>query len=132
MSLMLSVAVVPWLGREFGGFIIGFLQKGVIHRFATYNRGKIEALAINDSAVDLVVKNSTHRLHIHALRAEGGLLQAPTTAAMDRRIVETLNAQFEVRFEDLEGQVIFTGTGLHAGFETVGDLDNLIKMVSKG
>jgi hypothetical protein len=132
VSLMLSVAVVPWAGRTFGGFIIGFLHEGVIHRFATYNRGKIESLTINDEAVDLVVKNSTHRLRIHALRVEGGLLQAPTMAAMDRRILETLNARLDVRFEELDGQVIFTGTGLHAGFEAVGDLENLIKMVTKG
>jgi tocopherol cyclase len=132
VSLMLSVAVIPWVGRSFGGFIIGLLHEGLLHRFATYNRGKIEALSINDTAVDLVVKNPTHRLHIRALRVEGGLLQAPTTVEMDRRIIETLNAQLEVRLEDLAGRVLYSGTGRHAGLETVGDLDHLIKMVKKG
>jgi hypothetical protein len=131
VSLMLSVAVVPWSGRSFGGFIIGFLHDGVIHCFATYNRAKIETLAINDTAVDLVVKNRTHRLHIRALRVAGGLLHAPTSVAMDRRIVETLDARLEVQFEDLDGRVIFRGTGQHAGLETVGDLDRLIKLVSR-
>ena len=132
VSLMLSVAVIPWLGRSFGGFIIGFLHQGVIHRFATYNRGKFEALSINDTVVSLVVRNATHRLSMRALRVEGGLLQAPTTVAMNRRILETLDAQLEVRFEDLAGRVLFEGTGHHAGLETVGDLEKLVKIVLKG
>jgi tocopherol cyclase len=132
VSLMLSVAVIPWVGRSFGGFIIGLLHEGVLHRFATYNRGEIEVLSIEDTHVDLVVKNPTHRLHIRALRVEGGLLQAPTAVEMDRRIIETLNARFELRLEDLDGRVVFAGTGRHAGLETVGDLDQLIKMILKG
>ena len=132
VSLMLSVAVIPWVGQSFGGFIIGLLHEGQLHRFATYNRGKIEALSIEDTHVDLVVKNPTHRLRIRALRVEGGLLQAPTSVEMDRRIIETLNAQLEVRLEDLDGRALYSDTGRHAGLETVGDLDYLIKMVSKG
>lgn len=131
VSLMLSVAVIPWVGWSFGGFIIGFLHEGVIHRFATYNRSKIEALSLDDQAVELVVKNPTHRLYIRALRGRGGLLQAPTTVEMDRRIIETLDAQLEVRFEKLGGQLLFSGTGRHAGLETVGDLENLVKMILK-
>ena len=132
VSLMLSVAVIPWVGRSFGGFIIGLLHEGVLHRFATYKRGKIETLSIEDTHVDLVVKNSTHRLHIRALRVEGGLLQAPTTVEMDRRIIETLNAQLEIQLEDLDGRLLYSGTGRHAGLETVGDLDHLIKIIIKG
>jgi tocopherol cyclase len=103
VSLMVSVAVIPWVGRSFGGFIIGFLHDGVIHRFATYNGGKIEQLSIEDDAVNLVVRNRTRRLSIRALRVRGGLLQAPTMVEMDRRIIETLDAQMQVRFEDRSG-----------------------------
>lgn len=129
VSLMLSVAVIPWVGRSFGGFIIGFLHDGVIHRFATYNRSKIETFSVADSAVELVVRNADHRLHVRASRAEGGILQAPTTAAMDRRIIETLDAHLAVRFEDRSGRVIFGGSGRHAGLEAVGDLATLKKML---
>jgi tocopherol cyclase len=132
VSLMVSVAVIPWVGRSFGGFIIGFLHDGVIHRFATYNGGKIEQLSIEDDAVNLVVRNRTRRLSIRALRVRGGLLQAPTMVEMDRRIIETLDAQMQVRFEDRSGRVLFEGTGQHAGLETVGELDKLVRMVTKG
>lgn len=128
-SLMLSVAVVPWLWWSFAGFVIGFLYDGVIHRFATYNRSKIETLSVKDTTVDLVVRNARHRLRIRALRAEGGLLQAPTLVEMDRRIIETLNASLEIQFEDLAGKVLYRGIGQHAGLETVGDLEHLVGMV---
>lgn len=129
VSLMVSVAVIPWIGRSFAGFIIGLLHEGEIHRFATYNRSQIERLSIYDTEVSLVVINPKHRLRIRALRVEGGLLQAPTMVEMDRRIIETLDAQLEVSFEDHKGDVIFSGTGRHAGLETVGDLERLIRMV---
>ena len=132
VSLMVSVAVIPWLGRSFAGFIIGLLHEGRIYRFATYNRSQIERLSIYDAEVSLVVINPKHRLRIRASRVEGGLLQAPTMVEMDRRIIETLNAQLEVSFENHKGEVIFSGTGRHAGLETVGDLDRLIRMAQKG
>lgn len=129
VSLMMSVAVIPWLGKYFGGFIIGFLHDGRLHRFATYNGSKIEALILRDHDVEVTVVNREYRLRVNALRSGGGLLQAPTHSAMDRRIIETLNASIHVVFEDLKGTVLFQGTGQHAGLETEGDLGNLVKMI---
>ena len=129
VSLMISVAVIPWLGRSFGGFIIGLLHDSKIHRFATYNGSKIESLDLLDHEVRLVVANRSHRLRVTAERTGGGLLQAPTHSAMDRRIIETLNARMHVVFEDLSGAVIFEGSGKHAGLETEGDLAKLVDMI---
>lgn len=128
VSLMVSLAVIPWLGQSFGGFIIGFLFENELHRFATYNRSKVEKLAVEDENIHIVVRNTSHRLRIRALRKGGGLLQAPTNIAMDRRILETLNAEFSLQFETLSGQVLYHGSGVHAGLETVGDLEMLLKM----
>jgi tocopherol cyclase len=129
VSLMISVAVIPWLGQSFAGFIIGFLFEGKIHRFATYNRSKIEEIRLDDKHVDIVVRNSKHRLKIRAIREEGGLLQAPTEIAMDRRILETLNASLEIQFETLDGELLYQSVGQHAGLEIVGDLEQLIDLV---
>ena len=123
---MLSVAVVPWMGQSFGGFIIGLLFDGKIHLFATYNRSKIEALTLTDETAALTAANRTHRLKIIAHRSGGGLLQAPTHIAMDRRIIETLNARIHINFEDKYANPLYTGTGRLAGLETVGDLDHLL------
>jgi len=129
ISLMLSVAVIPWLGSSFGGFIMGLLYQGEILRFATYNRSKIEQISIDDQAVTIVVRNANYRLEIQALKAGGGLLHAPTKVEMGRRILETLNAKISIRLANLEGNILYEGTGENSGLEIVGDLDQLLEMV---
>jgi hypothetical protein len=65
---------------------------------------------------------------LHLSRASGGLLQAPTGVDMDRRIAESLSATVAVRLLDLdcpEPQVVFEGSGRHAGLEAAGDLSRL-------
>ena len=128
-SLMLSVAVIPWLGRSFGGFIVGFLYNGELHRFTTYNGAKIEEMAVADSTVRLTFRNRTHRLRVRARQEAGGLLQAPTVVSMERRILESLNARFSIQFEDLRGNVLYQSEGEHAGLEVVGDQEELIDRV---
>ncbi len=132
ISLMVSAAVIPWLGWSFAGFIVGFLFEGTIHRFATYNRSKIEEILLDDNIFHMTLKNSSHRLKISAVKEKGGLLQAPTKIAMDRRILETLNAKFTVQFETLDGALLYQGVGKHAGLETVGDLDQLLGKIKDG
>ncbi len=129
VSLMLSVAVIPWLGRSFGGFIVGFYFDGQLHRFTTYNGGKIEEMVIEDNWVRLTFRNRTHRLKVEARQNAGGLLQAPTTVEMERRILESLNACFRVKFETLAGQVLYQSIGENAGLEVVGDQEALIQRV---
>lgn len=131
VSLMLSVAVIPWLGRSFGGFIVGLLCGGRLYRFATYNQSRIESLIVDEGQVNLVVRNSRHRLRVQAQRREGVRLQAPTLVEMDRRIVESIDATLHIQFEDLDGKIIFSGLGRHAGLETVGDLGGLMGMLRR-
>jgi hypothetical protein len=128
-SLMLSVAVIPWLGRSFGGFIVGFLYDGEHHRFTTYNGAKIEEMTVADSIVRLTFRNRTHRLRVTARQEAGGLLQAPTVVSMERRILESLNARFSIQFEDLRGNVLYRSEGEYAGLEVVGDQVELINRV---
>lgn len=130
VSLMLSLAIIPWLGGSFGGHVIGLLYDGRIHRFATYNRSKVDEVRIEDSEIYISVHNQSHRLSIRAKRKRGVILQAPTSIEMDRRIIETLDARLEIQLETLEGRLIFEGVGLHAGLEAVGDLDLLIEKVT--
>lgn len=128
-SIMISIAVVPWLGLTFPGFIIGFLHAGKLHRFSTYNGSRIETLRLQDNEVFLIVKNFSHRLSIRANRASGGLLQAPTLIEMDRRISESLDANLHVILEDHRREEIFNEIGVHSGLEIVGDLERLANMV---
>ena len=131
VSVTFSVAVIPWLGLSFTGFIIGFLHDGVLHRFTTYLNARIEELICDDKEITLVIKNKLHRLHIHALRRKGGILQAPTLNEMDRRIIETINSSVEICFETINGELIYEGVGRHAGLEVVGDLKKLLLMTRR-
>jgi len=127
-SLTASVAIIPWLRGAFPGFIVGLWHEGILYRFATYTGARIEALDLSDEAVTWIIHDRHYRLEMRAIRAEGGLLQAPTTIDMGRRIAETLTACVETALYSLQGgqpRPIFQGTGHHAGLEAVGDLDRL-------
>jgi len=121
-----SVAIIPWVGNSFKGFIVGFWLDGELYRFTTYRNSKIESLEITDSHVVWVLRNRTHRLRINARRAQGGLLRGPTPLDMGARVMETLSASIDVRLETLQGDLVFDGTGENAGLEVVGDLQRLL------
>ncbi len=131
ISLTASVAIIPWMGNAFAGFIVGLWQDGRLHRFATYANSRILELAVDDQHVRWVMRNRTHRLEILATRSAGGLLLAPTPTGMGRRIAETLSAVISVRLVHLKtGEVEFEGTGKFAGLEAVGELDRLQEMTN--
>lgn len=121
-----SVAIIPWLGNSFKGFIVGFWLDGKLYRFTTYRNSKIESLEISDDHVVWVIRNRTHRLRLNACRAQGGLLRGPTPQDMGKRVIETLSASVDVRLETLRGDVLFESTGENAGLEVVGDLQRLL------
>jgi tocopherol cyclase len=130
-SLTASVAIIPWVRRSFPGFIIGLWHAGHLYRFATYTGARIERLDVADEQVSWVVRNRRYRLEMRATRPAGGLLQAPTTVDMGRRIAETLDAEVAVALYGLEGdaaRLLFHGVGRHAGLEAVGDLARLRAM----
>jgi tocopherol cyclase len=127
-SVTASVAIIPWLGNAFRGFIIGFWHQGVLHRFATYNNAKIEALSVDDEHVYWRVRNHSHQLEMIATRTEGGLLHEPTRSNMLQRVEETMTAVLEVRLLDVKGNEIFQQKSRNAALEVQGDLSRLLKM----
>jgi tocopherol cyclase len=122
-----SVAIIPWLGSAFRGFIVGLWVEGKLYRFATYSGARLESLKIFDEHVEWVLRDSRYRLNLTASRARGGLLRGPTRLDMGQRVLETLNATVSVRLETLQGKVIFEGIGRHAGLEVMGDLPRLLQ-----
>jgi tocopherol cyclase len=130
-SLTASVAIISWVRRSFPGFIIGLWHDGALYRFATYTGARIERLDITDERIVWIVRDSHYRLEMEAVRTEGGLLQAPTSVDMGRRIAETLSATVQVSLykdSDRASQLIVHDTGRHASLEAVGDLETLRAM----
>jgi hypothetical protein len=127
-SFVASIAIVPWLFSAFPGFIIGLWHDGSLHRFATYTRAETEHLRITDDLVEWRVSDRSRVLTITARRARGGLLYGPTRQQMGDRVGETMLSNITLSLRSREGEVIFEGTGRHAGLELHGDLDRLLAM----
>ncbi len=126
-SLTTSVAIIPWLTGAFPGFITGFLLEGKLYRFATYTGAKIRHLRVTDNAIEWVVKKKSLMLEMHITKSIGGILQAPTTLNMDRRISETMLGKVQLRLTS-KNILIFEGSGFNAGVEAAGKLDKLINL----
>ena len=128
-SLSISIADIPWGRHNFVGFLCGFLLDGHLHRFTTYTGAKISHLSVSENSIQFGLWDKTKRLMVTAYRAQGFKLQAPTTAQMDRRIMETLSATIDITFEKKNKNgwnEIFSGKGRFAGLEVVGDTNTLI------
>lgn len=120
-----SVALILWLGSTFRGFIVGLWHEGKLYHFATCTGAHTEQLAMTDTHVTWVMRDRHRRLELVAERAEGGLILGPTRTEMGKRVHETLRASVHVRLTR-GAQVLFEGTGRHAGLEAHGDLERLL------
>lgn len=132
-SFMLSVARIPWIQSTFTGFLGFWLHEGKILSFATYTGARLKLLEYDELHTSLVVKGKKHTFHIMAAkspekkaRSTGtGNLKAPMLGNMDRIIHESLDSQILLTINDKKGNTVFKGTGRNAGFEMVGDLEEL-------
>lgn len=120
VSLMASVARIPWLGTTFVGYIVGFLHEGKLYRFATYTGAQMKA-SIKNNTVYLSFKDRQHRLEIETERTDGGNLISPINGDMVGKVNESM--QSEVKVTLYKGTtVIFEGTGRNAGMEVAGEV----------
>ena len=125
-SLTASIAIIPWMGRSFTGFIVGLWHAGMLYRFATYTGARVERLETKENHVDWVVRDRRHRLEMHAQRTQAAVLRGPTGLDMGGRVPESLQATVEVRLSTTSGDgTIFEDTGRNAGLEVVGELQAL-------
>ena len=124
--LTASAAIIPWGQHSFNGFIAGLWIEDHLYRFATYTGAHLEEYHVSDHEAWMILVDHSYRLELTARRAEGGILQAPTTTQMNRRITETLSACIQVKLTKRKSgrwQTIFSDEGKWAGLEVVGKLD---------
>jgi tocopherol cyclase len=119
ISLIASVAHIPFLGMHFIGYIVGFWFKGKLHRFATYTGAKMKAQLI-DNQVSLSFKDSQYQLDINATKAGTGNLISPIQGEMTGKVSESLQAIIHIRFFE-RGTLVFEGDGRNAGLEVAGE-----------
>jgi hypothetical protein len=127
-SLIGSVAVIPWIGRPFRGYIVGLKHGGKLHRWTTYNGTKELELKITDSHIKWRLQSPDGVLELSADRVRGGLLHAPIRTEMHQRVDETLDAVIHIKHTDAAGNVLLEGKGLVGAMEVHGDLDRLLSI----
>lgn len=125
-SLIGSVAIIPWIGRPFRGYIVGLKHSGKLHRWTTYNGAKEIELTITDTHVQWQLSSKDGQLTLSADRVRGGLLHAPIRTEMHQRVDETLDAVIHVKHTDRDGRVLLEGKGLVGAMEVHGDLQRLL------
>lgn len=129
ISLMASVAKIPWLTGAFRGFIIGLLFNERLYRFTTYTGAKLHHLKLNDTQLQLTVSNRNFLLKIEAIRRKGGLLHAPYQMNMLQRISESLDSEVKIELfqaGNSTNNLIFRGNGKPAGLDINGKLEDII------
>ena len=125
-SLIGSVAIIPWIGRPFRGYIVGLKHSGRLHRWTTYNGAKELELTITDTHVQWQLSSKDGQLTLSADRVRGGLLPAPIRTEMHQRVDETLDAVIHIKHTDRDGRVLLEGKGLVGAMEVHGDLQRLL------
>jgi hypothetical protein len=134
VSLVASIAVIPWRRTQFRGFIVGVRMPGpdgqpVLFRFATYTHARTTSLTVDDDHVRWSLRSrSGMTLDLTAERRRGGLLHAPVRTEMHRRVEETLDARIQVTLSDHEGRLLLDDFGEVGGLEVHGDLATLLAM----
>ena len=72
VSLFVSVAKIPWLGKFFIGFIAFVYFNGKYYKFATYNGSKLTKLNHTENSLTIELKNSDYKLTVLATYRNSG------------------------------------------------------------
>lgn len=129
LSVMLSVARVPWLRSAFTGVIAGVLHEGRLLRFATYTGARIEDCIVGEGSARVVIADDTHRLTVSLSGASPGTLRSPVMGDMVGTTYETLSGVMHATLERLDGrhaEIVVDARSQRAAFETM-DAENLLR-----
>ena len=117
VSLMFSLARIPWLRWSFPGFLSFIRIKDKMLLFATYTHAKIIELSYARDSLKAVVEDKRHKLELNAVHSGKGILKAPKNGLMDREILESITAVVQVRLSDRSGNILYEGEGVNTGLE---------------
>jgi tocopherol cyclase len=82
LSLMVSIAKVPFVKSHFMGFVVALWYHGKTYGFATYTGAKIRELKIKPNSVRTAIEDRLYRMEIEARKSKSGVLMAPASGIM--------------------------------------------------
>jgi hypothetical protein len=127
ISIKLSIANIPWIGRSFVGFIGGLWLKDRLIKFTTYNKSIMLKSEININHVFIILQNPGYRLEISVNRDEATSLASPVMGLMDGRIDESMSAEIHVKLlEKKSGHIVFQDNGKNTALEVAGKIQKLV------
>lgn len=126
-SIMISVAVIPWLGSSFIGHLAVFLHKDKLINLSTYAGGKITHLSRKPNMVLIKIESRMYRLEIEASQGEAVDLKSPEKGVMTGKTVESLSSQINLNLFDKKSRtLVYSGETFGAGLEIM-DLEDRIR-----
>lgn len=116
LSIMASVAHIPWLGSYFIGFLAVVSFQGFLKIFTTYTRAKMH-LKLGQDSVKMDFWDRNDRLQIVARQEEGADLKSPQHGAMTGKVNESMQATHQVLLQLNDRKIRANGTtaGLEVG-----------------
>lgn len=117
VSVMISIAKIPWRGSFFIGFISFISIDGRTEILATYNGAKVVKLnRLDSNNTRVIISKSPLTLSVVINKQGAGTLKAPVKGLMSSVIKESLNSEvfLELRNGD---KIIFSGAGVRTGYE---------------
>jgi tocopherol cyclase len=131
VSLMVSMAVIPWLHSSFVGHLAIFLHRGEVINLSTYGGGKVTRLEKMDTGVSMRVENKRYSLDIWADSGRFVDLKSPKMGVMKGRTAESLRGSIKVSvFDKKEKSTLFSGSSTGLGLEIMDDEGELKKGVT--
>ena len=117
VSVMISIAKIPWRGSFFMGFISFISINGRTEILATYNHAKIIKLRRLDSnKTEVIIRKDSLNLSVVITKEGAGTLKAPLKGLMSNVIKESLNSGILLELKD-GNRILYSGNGVRAGYE---------------
>jgi tocopherol cyclase len=129
VSVMVSVAHIPWKKRTFRGFLVGLLMEGRFIRLTTYTGAVIGHLSVSDHEVSMTCHDRRIQLELKAKRRAGGTLYGPDGIQMHQHVSESLCSDVSLTVRE-RNQILLQSIGHPAALEVHGPLNKLLDPVS--
>lgn len=124
VSLLASIAHIPWMGNYFVGFLVGFYLDDELYQFTTHNGANISTM-MDEDKVYMTCSRKDTTLSIIATKAPGADLVSPISGGMRGKVNESISAKIQVVLSRA-GKVMYEGVGQHSGMEIGGEIDVLL------
>lgn len=125
ISFVASIAKMPYLGRNFSGFLAGFLLQDKLYLFSKYNRSKLKNLSINKNIVSFKITRKNISMEVEAIQSKPVMMKGPGKGGMTGKVFESLTSKINVHFVDIHKKIDFTDTGKLSGLEIMATEKNL-------